>query len=299
MSELMVLDSIAQIHRWMQQGAASHPLVAVIRHCHLPAVDPSMRFRSELYMISLKGSVSGSMGYGRSRYDFEAGTMTFFAPGQVMQAHTMDANFDTEGWSVAFHPDLIRRHPLGKRINQFSFFGYEVNEALHLSEAERRSMSELVDKIERELNQAIDRHTQHLLCSNIELMLDYCHRYYDRQFYTRTNQSDELVQRFESLLRDYFDQKRMLDQGLLSVAYCAESLAISANYLGDLLKKETGLNAREHIHQHVIERAKTALLGTSHSISQVAYDLGFDYPAHFTKLFKNQTGMSPSEFRKH
>ena len=188
MNDIVVLNSISQICRLTGANKPNHPLVTIFRHCH---VDPALltrRFRNELYIISLKEGVTGLIGYGRSHYDFADGTMTFFAPGQVLIPNEFESQPDSSGWSVMFHPDLIRRHSLGRNIESYSFFGYETNEALHLSDSEKLSLRELVDKIGSELNQPVDRHTTRLICSNIELMLDYCVRYYDRQFYTRSNQ---------------------------------------------------------------------------------------------------------------
>jgi len=201
------------------------------------------------------------------------------------------------GWTLVFHPDLIRKSELGKSIDQYSFFSYEVTEALHLSDDEQKTLTELVDKIHKEYDQLIDRHSQDLIISNIKLLLDYCTRYYDRQFYTRTNLNKDFVTRFESLLKDYYQSDKPLEIGVPTVKYCGEEMNMSSHYLSDLLKKETGRSAQDHILYFLIERAKTKLLGTEDSISQVAYSLGFDYPNHFSKLFKAKAGMSPGEFR--
>jgi AraC-like DNA-binding protein len=204
---------------------------------------------------------------------------------------------DDEGWTLAFHPDLIRKSNLANKIDTYSFFQYDVNEALHLSDDERKTLEELLDKIEKEYSQNLDRHSQNLIISNIELLLDYCIRFYDRQFYTRSNLNVDVVSRFENLLKDYYKTDKVIDLGIPSVKYCAQELNLSTNYLSDLLKKETGKTAQEHIHLFVIEKAKNYLLNSSNSISEIGYDLGFEYPQHFSNLFKSKTGLSPSEYR--
>jgi AraC-like DNA-binding protein len=255
------------------------------------------RYALDLYQVMYKECAEGSFGYGRNSYDFEEGTLVFTAPGQVLTVHDWEENPESGGWSLLFHPDLIRKSRLGKTIDDYSFFSYEANEALHLSDEEKQSINEILDKIIREYSQNIDKHSQKLIISNIELILDYCTRYYDRQFYTRTNLNKDVVSRFESLLKEYYGSGKALEQGIPSVAYCGAELNMSSNYLSDLLKKETGRNAQEHIHFFLIEKAKTELLSSGESISQIAYGLGFEYPQHFSKIFKAKTGMSPVEYR--
>jgi AraC-like DNA-binding protein len=206
-------------------------------------------------------------------------------------------NAGDKGWTLAFHPDLIRKSKLADKINHYSFFNYEVNEALHLSEDERKTIEELLDKIEKEYSQNIDKHSQNLIISNIELLLDYCTRFYDRQFYTRTNINVDFVSKFEKLLKAYYETHMVDEIGLPNVQYLAKKLNFSSNYLSDLLKKETGKTAQEHIHLYVINRAKNSLLNSKSSISEIGYALGFEYPQHFSSLFKSKTGMSPSEYR--
>ncbi|MBR8537804.1 AraC family transcriptional regulator [Carboxylicivirga sediminis] len=201
------------------------------------------------------------------------------------------------GWSLNFHPDLIRRSHLGQHIDDYSFFSYEVNEALHLSDMEKQTIGEIRDKIIHEYRANIDKHSQKLIISNIELMLDYCTRFYDRQFYTRENLNKDTISRFERLLKEYYASDKPLETGLPTVKYCGAELNLSANYLSDLLKKETGRNTQEHIHNFIVDRAKTNLLNTTEPVSQIAYSLGFEYPQHFSKVFKKKTGVSPAEYR--
>ncbi|MCU4154567.1 AraC family transcriptional regulator [Carboxylicivirga sp. A043] len=222
------------------------------------------------------------------------------APGQVVtfgDKQEWDKNEVKGGWSLNFHPDLIRRSHLGQHIDDYTFFSYEVNEALHLSDQEKTTIGEIRDKIIHEYSTNIDKHSQKLIISNIELMLDYCTRFYDRQFYTRENLNKDTVSRFEKVLKAYYNTGKQYETGVPSVKYCGAELNLSSNYLSDLLKKETGKNAQEHIHHFVVNRAKTTLLNSSDSVSQVAYALGFDYPQHFSKIFKKKTGLSPAEYR--
>lgn len=299
MSTIIHIKSVAQIHQMLGLHSPKHPLVSVIDMSKLPKKMDfgKQRFSSELFMISLKDGVSGSLNYGRNSYDFEDGTMAFSKPHQVLSDINKEINEDTKGWTLLFHPDLIRRSGLGKTISQYSFFNYEVHEALHLSEDEQQTVTDLVRKIEKEYHQHIDKHSQKLIVANIELLLDYCTRYYDRQFYVRTNLNQDHIAAFENLLREYFASDKPATLGVPSVKYCGEQLHMSPNYLSDLLKKETGKSTKEHIYAFVVSKAKTKLLGTTEAISEIAYDLGFEYPQHFSKLFKKQTGMSPAKYR--
>lgn len=298
MNELFVIKSVTQVHELFQLEKPKHPLVSVFENNPQVIGDwGPIRILTELYFVSLKDGISGTFQYGRNSYDFEEGAMTFIAPGQVISPGAMEG-FLNPGWTIAFHPDLIRKSALGRNIDRYTFFGYDVFEALYVSEQEKRSLTELAEKIELETGQNIDRHTQKLIVSTLELLLDYCTRYYDRQFYTRSNINVDTVSQFEGLLKDYFLKEDQLELGMPSVKYCAEQLNMSPNYLSDLLKKETGRNAQDHIHAFIIDKAKTILLSTTDSVTQVASGLGFDYSQHFSRLFKNKTGMSPSEYRK-
>ncbi|MEC3908133.1 helix-turn-helix domain-containing protein [Tamlana sp. 2201CG12-4] len=299
MGDIFEIKSITQIHDLLGQSAPKHPLVSLIYLKDLPKQlgFEGVRFMSDLYMISLKDGISGSFMYGRNSYDYSEGTMVFTKPNQVIYGENEKIDDDSEGWMLFFHPDLIRKSELGKSIGSYSFFDYEVHEALHLSQEEQDIILDLALKIEREYNQNIDKHSQKLIISNIELLLNYCTRYYDRQFYIRTNLNQDHVTEFESFLKNYFNSEKPLEMGLPSVKYCGEALNMSPNYLSDLLKKETGKSAKDHISAFVINRAKNKLLGTTDSISEIAYNLGFEYPQHFSKLFKSKTGMSPAKYR--
>lgn len=300
MSEIIRINSVTEVHSFYGLEKPRHPLVSV-----LPITDEMTNFDygdhtyvSELYQISLKRGISGSMAYGRNSYDFQEGTIVFLRPNQAIKIENNDQFEGSSGWTLIFHPDLIRKSELGRKIDSYSFFGYEANEALHLSEDEIKDITELVGKIEKEYNQNIDRHSQELIVSNIKLLLDYCTRYYDRQFYTRTNFNKDFVVRFENLLKDYFNSDKPIELGVPTVTYCGKELNMSSHYLSDMLRKETGKSAQEHIHYHLIEKAKTNLIGTEESVSQIAFGLGFEYPQHFSKIFKVKTGMSPAQYRK-
>lgn len=301
MTQVFIIDSISQAHQALGLPTPKHPLVSVVRTADFrPAIDfRGLKVINNLYQITLKETGCGSLTYGKNSYDYEEGTLVFTSPGQVT---IFDGNMSLEsetdkGWTLAFHPDLIRRSGLADKISQYSFFNYEVNEALHLSDKELTTIEELLDKIIKEYSQNLDKHSQNLIISNIELLLDYCTRFYDRQFLTRSNLNIDFVSRFEKLLRAYYQTNKADEMGLPSVQYLANELNFSSSYLSDLLKKETGKTAQEHIHLFVIEKAKNKLLNSQHSISEIGYSLGFEYPQHFSNLFKSKTGFSPSTYR--
>lgn len=299
MDKIIKVNTLTQAHEIFGLEKPKHPLISIFLHedANFKNIPAGIRVSADLYHIMMKEGISGSLGYGRNSYDFQEGTMIFVSPGQVVVSSDSYDPGKAKGWSLIFHPDLIRKSELGRNIDNYSFFSYDVHEALHLSEDERLTITDLAGKIEKEYNQNIDKHSQKLIISNIQLILDYCTRYYDRQFYTRTNLNKDIVTKFEQLIKDYYNSDKALNQGMPTVKYCGTELNMSPNYLSDMLKKETGRNAQEHIHYYMIEKAKTELLSSSESISQIAYSLGFEYPQHFSKIFKNKTGMSPVEYR--
>ena len=276
-----------------------HPLISIVDFAKTESnIDVNnIKISTGFYTIMFKGNKHCNVKYGRNQYDYQEGTLIFFAPEQVIEFET-NIEESPIGWGLSFHPDLIRQTSLGKNIRNYSFFDYDTSEALHLSEKEKQILSEIISKIDIELNQNIDIHSQTLIISNIELLLNYCTRYYDRQFITRKNYNKDFVSKLESVLKHYFDTEDIQKQGLPSVKYCAERLNLSANYLSDLLKKETGKNTQEHIHYYLIEQAKNTLLNTDLTVSEIAYNLGFDYPQYFSKIFKKKTGYSPIEYRQ-
>jgi AraC-like DNA-binding protein len=245
-----------------------------------------------LYSVACK-KVYGEMRYGRTNYDFSEGTLAFIAPNQVLQPST-DL---IEGWIIYIHPDFLNASERGRKLTDYSFFGYDTREALHISDAEKKILADCKENIEREISQNLDNHSHDLVLSNLELLFAYCVRFYERQFLTRTKVSNDSVQKFERLLKDYFSHDSLAELGLPDVKYFAAHLNLSPNYLSDLLNKYTGKTTQEHIHMQLVDRAKSLLWGSNKSISEVAYTLGFEHPSHFAKLFKTRTGMTPTEFR--
>ena len=249
------------------------------------------------YAIFLKEVKCGDLRYGRNYYDYQEGTLVFLAPGQVIGIDDNGEYFQPKGRVLLFHPDLIRGTSLGRNMKDYSFFSYEVNEALHLSEQERGVIIDCLNNINEELNRGIDKHSKMLIVSNIELLLNYSIRFYDRQFITRENVNKDILSKFENVVNGYFQTDKPETIGLPSVRYCADQLHLSANYLGDLIKKETGKSAQEHIQLRLIDIAKEKILGTSKTVSEIAYELGFKYPQHFTRVFKKNVGYTPNEYR--
>ncbi|MGZ3756018.1 MAG: helix-turn-helix domain-containing protein [Mucilaginibacter sp.] len=290
------IESISDLHKLVHYGPPKHPLISVIDHADFYKKRPKddIVYRFGFYTISCK-KFEGLLKYGKGYYDFSEGSLLFTAPGQAI-APGPDVKVE-EGWALFFHPDLIHGTDLGRKIHQYTFFNYETNEALHISEEEKLTIRDCVTKIEKEYSQNIDKHSQGLIVSNIELLLNYCNRFYDRQFFTRAKVNADVVQQFEKLLKDYFSQDTLIEAGLPNVKYFASRLNLSPNYLSDLLNKFTGKTTQEQIHLELVDKAKSLLWGTNNSVSEIAYGLGFEHPSHFTKLFKSKTGKSPSEYR--
>jgi len=295
MDKIIKLETVAQFNSGRGQQTL-HPLVSVLDQSKSNLMHPG-RYISELYIIFLKELKCGELKYGRSNYDYQEGTLVFIAPGQVFGVDQNEKPVQPTGWALAFHPNLIHGTPLGRHIRDYNFFSYEVNEALHVSDRERQVVLECFNKIHYELEHALDKHSKTLIVSNIELFLNYCVRFYDRQFITRDNIHKDALVRFEELLDDYFQSNKPQTLGLPSVSYCAGQLNLSANYFGDLVKKETGKSAQEYIQAKLIDVAKEKVFDSSKSISEIAYEMGFKYPQHFTRVFKQRVGQSPNEYR--
>ena len=274
-----------------------HPLVSVI---DLAKARPMrhMRHTFNFYVVFLKDEKNCDLIYGRQRYDYQKGSVVCLAPGQVIGIEDTGEEFQPQGYALCFHPDLIRGTHLGRHIGEYTFFSYEVREALHLSEQERRTILDCLHNIRHELQHAIDRHSRTLIVSNIEMFLNYCLRFYERQFITRSDVAGkDILARFERTLDDYFLSDKPQTEGLPTVQYCAQELHLSANYFGDLVKRLTGKTAQEHIRLRLIDAAKERIADPARSIAEVAYELGFKYPAHFTRLFKNVVGCTPNRYR--
>lgn len=294
MEDMRRFETIAQYNAF-NNNETLHPLISVV---DLSKADPrnGSRMYFGFYTIFLKDVICGDMVYGRNTYDYQEGTLVFLAPGQVAGVNNTEI-YQPKGYALVFHPDLIPGTSLGKHIQDYTFFSYQFNEALHLSERERKIILDCFSKIEYELERAIDKHSKRLIVSNIELLLDYCVRFYDRQFVTRDHVQKGILERFEILLNDYFQSDKPQQIGLPSVAYCAAELNLSSNYFGDMVKKETGKTAQEYIQTKLIEVAKERVFDTSKTVSQIAFELGFKYPQHFARVFKQRVGFSPLEFR--
>jgi len=273
-----------------------HPLVSVI---DLSKASPrsGSRMSFGFYAVFLKDVKCGDLVYGRHTYDYQDGTLVFMAPNQVAGVNSNGELYQPKGHALVFHPELLHGSSLGRRMEEFSFFEYQSNEALHLSDRERQIVLDCLSKIQYELEQSIDKHSKRLIVSNIELFLDYCGRFYDRQFITRDVPHRGVLEKFDRLMNDMFVSGELESNGLPSVAFCASRLNLSPNYFGDLVKKETGISAQAFIHNKLLDAAKRKLSDPSKSIHQVSFELGFKYPQHFTRLFKQKVGLSPNEYR--
>ena len=295
MEEFLDIDTVDRYNKLFGLET-KHPLVSVIDLSKSTTWPTRARFHYGVYALFLKNIKCGNIRYGRQYYDYQEGTIVCFAPGQVADV-AMDENTRPAALGLIFHPDLIRGTALGQEIKNYSFFSYEANEALHLSEEERQTVIDCLHKIETELDHPIDKHSRRLISANIGLLLDYCMRYYERQFETRKVVNNDIIVRFEQLLDNYFENDTPQREGLPSVKYFADKVFLSANYFGDMIRKETGKTASEYIQNKLIERAKEALLSSNKTTSQIAYDLGFQYPQHLSRMFKRIVGCSANEYR--
>lgn len=295
MSNIIKLDNVQDYNRLL--GAETlHPLVSVtdlsklksIRHC---------RKNFGFYCVFFKELECGTVLYGRSKYDYQEGTMLFIAPGQIAGVDDGGETLNPKGWVLMFHPDLLYGTPLVRRMKDYSFFSYTCDEALHMSEREKTIIINCFREIKEELEHAIDKHTKQIVASNIETMLNHCTRFYERQFVTREVSNRSVLDRFEELVHDYLNSDKPKTEGMPTVQYCADRICLSPNYFGDLVKKETGKTAQEYIQLAVIGRIKELLIETDKTISEIAYDLGFNYPHHLSRIFKKVVGITPNEYR--
>lgn len=296
MSEIVKVDSIQDYHEFLKIETL-HPLVSAI---DLSEVAPIKHVRKNFgfYSIILKDTNCGDLRYGRKNYDYQEGTLVFIAPGQIVGDDDNGTTFQMKGWGLFFHPDLLQGTSLGKKMKNYSFFSYEVSEALHMSEREREIIINCFREIREELHHSIDKHSRDIITSNIEVFLNHCVRFYDRQFVTRKDVNKDVLSRFEELLSNYFTSDKPQIYGLPTVSFCADQLHLSANYFGDLIKKETGKSAQEYIQFAVINKAKDSLSsGPGKSVSEIAYELGFKYPHHLSRVFKKVVGCTPNEYR--
>lgn len=291
------ISSISELHDMLQLPKPLHPLVSLVDNTKM-SIRKDMLKRSfilNFYKISYKYSTNGKMGYGQGYYDFNEGGMMFTAPGQVLST---DENAEYCGYTLLVHPDFIRSYPLAKNIKNFGFFSYDTNEALHLSDQEKTTITGLLDNIGNELNTAIDEVSQDVIVSYIDVLLNYSNRFYKRQFITRKAVNNDVLAKMYIVLEKYFNEQETLNKGLPTVEFLASTLNLSPHYLSDMLRNLTGLNAQQHIHEKLIEKAKEYLTTTGFSVSEVAYALGFEHPQSFNKLFKKKTDKTPLSYRQ-
>lgn len=298
MKDIIQLHHIADINNFVH-CKTNHPLVAVVDFSKVDEYIPDgTRISADFYAIMFKNYCANKLRYGRQSFDFQEGSLMCIAPKQVLiMDNEIEKRPDMMGWGLFFHPDLLRGTTLGSHMHTYTFFSYETAEALHLSDKEKQTLYGCIQQIETELQENIDPHSQTLIVSNIELLLNYCLRYYGRQFITRKNSHSNTIAQVEGLLRNYFKSDRLKTSGLPTVKYLADEVHLSPGYLSDLLKKETGMSAQDLIHYYLIEEAKNILMNTDHSVGEIAYSLGFEYPQYFSKLFKQKTGQTPIEYR--
>ncbi len=294
--EIVQLDCIDKYNK-LYGLETQHPLVAVIDLTRASHIVNHIRMTYGLYALYLKNGVQCTLHYGRQLYDYQEGTIVSFAPGQTVGVDSDEDEMKPEVRGLLFHPDLIYGTPLAEHISQYTFFDYGQTESLHLSETERQMILDLFENIRSELNHPVDRHSQNIIVDRIKLILDYCMRFYDRQFVTRHKANSDILIKFEADLKEYLNSKQTELTGLPTVAYFADRACLSPGYFGDLIKKETGMTAQHHIQQKVIERAKQHIHAGQLTINQIATLLGFQYPQHFIRLFKRETGLTPREYR--
>jgi AraC-like DNA-binding protein len=292
-----VINSVSELHRLLALPKPMHPLITLIDHSKMQSENDleQLPLILNFYNISIKRSFRGQLKYGKNYYDFDEGSMSFVSPKQVIVMDKVEER-NKDGWSLMFHPDLIRNYPLGRNIKNYGFFSYDVNEALHLSDKEEAMIENITRNIEQEYESNTDVYSQDVIVSNLELLLNYCNRFYNRQFLTRKMATNDLLAEFERLLAEALDKAS--DKGLPTVHLLAKDLNVSPGYLSDMLRALSGQNAQQHIHASLIEKAKDLLSTGNLSVSEIAYQLGFEYPQSFNKLFKNKTNQSPLEFRQ-
>ena len=291
------INSVKELHSLMGLSSPANPLITLIDHADKASYYPpgDQKLLMDLFNISIKRSFKGKLKYGKNHYDFDDGTLSFIAPNQIISIDS-DEDRNKDGWSLLFHPDLIRQYPLGKTIKNYGFFSYAVNEALHLSNEEQQIIEAIILNIKNEINSRLDNFSQDVIVSNLELILSYANRFYSRQFLTRKMATSDLLTSFEKVLAGYFTDNLVLQ--FPTVERIAIELNVSSSYLSDMLRSITGQNTQQHIHDKLLERAKEILITTDLTVSEIAYRLGFEYPQSFSKLFKNKTQVTPLEFRQ-
>lgn len=296
MNQIINLETVDQYNS-LYGLETLHPLVSVVDLTKATKIVNHIQMNYGIYALFLKEAKACDIKYGRQNYDYQEGTIVCFAPGQTVGVSTSEDEITPPVYGIVFHPDLIRGTSLGRSIKNYSFFSYAVSEALHLSDQEKEIVKDCLRKISIELEHAIDKHSKALIAMNIELLLNYCMRFYERQFITRNAANKDALTKFEELLDDYFRSDLPLQNGLPTVKYFADKIYLSPNYFGDMVKKETGKTPQEHIQQKIIELAKERIVATEDTFSQISYALGFQYPQHLSRFFKRRVGCTPNEYR--
>ena len=299
MSQLITIDTVQESVSMYTGKTPDHPLIHVVDLADTEIAPALLNARicSNLYSLVFKANVTKKVQYGRRHYDFSSGVITAFAPGQVIEINELYKSGELKGWSLIFHPDALLQHPLKEAIKQYGYFSYDICEALHASEREQQTLNRLASEIKHETQQNQDELSLEILLSNIDLLLKYTNRYFSRQFLTRKPFTQNSVERFNRLVDEHIDKAMNSEIGLPKVHQLAEEMNMSANYMSDMLRKQTGKNAQDLIHQQLIERAKYRLLNSDDSVSSIAYQLGFEYPQYFSRMFKKKTSMTPQEYR--
>jgi len=292
------INSISELHRLMGLPKPLHPLISLINMDEVQSSEKTeeLHFLLNFYGVSLKKNISGKLKYGQNYYDFDEGVLAMTAPKQILSVGSED-NYKVSGYWLVFHTDFILNYPLGKAIKDYGFFSYALNEALHLSDKEEKMLEGIFKNIEQEYQTSIDQFSQDVMVSHLELFLNYCNRFYNRQFLTRKKAGNDLLTKMEELLDEYFKNDKLIESGLPTVQYFAGKMNVSSNYLSDMLRTLTGQSTQQHIHNKLIEKAKEILTTTNLSVSEIAYLLGFEHPQSFSKLFKSKTNLTPIEFR--
>lgn len=296
--DIQNIKSISQLHEIFGFEKPTHPLISIIdvSKWEIPEHFIDIKYTSGLYTIGLKDKSCG-LQYGRNKYDFDEGVLFFTAPNQVQSVSKAQKIDEVKGWMLFFHPDLIKNTSLSQSIEYYNFFDYDVHEALHLSDSEQKTICDCKNMIQNEISERIDNHSQIVITSFLESLLNLSRRYYERQFNTRSGQNSDVVSQFHTLLNDYYKNGKFADSGMPSVEYFSDKIYLSGNYLSDLLKKETGYTVKDHVNNFIVEKAKILLLSEFETVSCIAYNLGFNYPHYFSRLFKNKTGLTPIEYR--
>ncbi|HEY0652097.1 MAG TPA: helix-turn-helix transcriptional regulator [Chryseosolibacter sp.] len=299
-NNIFTFDKISEFHKMSGLPKPEHPLVSLVDYSlvEYQVKEKEISWIQNFYSIGLKRNIQGKFRYGQQQYDFDEGLMSFVAPGQVVHLTVEKLEVKPTGILLFIHPDFLWNTPLAKKIKQYQFFGYAVNEALFMSEKEERVITELMQNIQREYHANIDKFSHSIIIAQIELLLSYCERFYERQFITRKKSNHQILEKVEQILEEWFSGEDLVEKGLPTAQQIADNVNVSPNYLGSLLKSLTGQSTQHHIHSKLIEKAKEKLSTTSLSVSEIAYQLGFEHSQSFNKLFKSKTKVSPLEFRR-